>query len=143
MIIDSHFFYGSNAIECLSYMAEKPSGVSKLKHLDNIMEQIWLDTNSRPYNAEDIACDCIRWIENYINPKQDYSHLDLDEVWSSHKIKDHPYGRQKPMLELGLINTFNGMKGHPSDDKILKEANVSVQEYREKVRELENSVSWL
>jgi hypothetical protein len=132
---ESPFFYGKNAIECLNYLAEKPSGVSQLEFLDQIMERISKDTGALAYNAEDIACDSIRWIENYINPKGDYSHLDMDNVWSSHQIIDHPYGRQKPMIELGIINTFNGL-GHPSDDKILKDAGITIEEYKMKVNTL-------
>jgi hypothetical protein len=129
---DSPFFYGKNAIECLNYLAKKPPGMSQIVFLDAVMDRIAKDTNSLPYNAEDIACDSIRWIENYINPKADYSHLCLDTTWSSHTIHDHPYGRQKPMLELGLVKTFNG-NGHPSDDKILKDANMTIKEYKDAI----------
>lgn len=129
---ESHFFYGKNAIECLNYLAVKPSGMSQIKFLDTVMERIAKDTDALPYNAEDIACDSIRWIENYINPKGDYSHLCLDTTWSSHGIVDHPYGRQKPMLELGLVKSFNG-NGHPSDDKILKDANMTIEEYKDAI----------
>lgn len=130
---ESHYFYGKNATECLEYLAIKPRGKNKLEFLDSIMDKIVEDTGALPYNAEDIACDAIRWIENYINPKLDYSHLCMDTVWSSHTIKDHPYGRQKAMLELGLVETFNGA-GHPSDDKILKEANMTVEEYQNAIK---------
>lgn len=127
------FFYGKNAIECLNYMAERPSGVSQDEYLDIIMKKLADDVDGYQYNVEDIACDAIRWVENYINTKAHYSHLDLDKVWSSHDIIDHPYGRQKPMLHLGLVDTFNG-KPHPSDDKILKDANVSIEEYKRIVK---------
>jgi hypothetical protein len=95
------------------------------------MMRIYADTGSVPYNAEDVCCDFIRWIENYIRPGADYDHLDLDSIWSSCRIKDHPYGRQKAMLEHGLIKTFNGMKNHPSDDAIIKSAGMSVQQYKD------------
>lgn len=131
--VSSHFFYGKNAIECLSYLAEKPKGKSQIQFLDDVMERICKDTDMVPYNAEDVACDSIRWIENYINPKSDYSHLCLDTTWSSHTIHDHPYGRQKMMLEHNIVDTFNG-KGHPSDDKILKDAGMTIQEYQNMVR---------
>lgn len=124
----SHFFYGKNAEECLNYLFVKPKGVGQLEFLDGITEQIRTDTGLLPYNSEDVACDFIRWVENYIDPRGHYSHLDLDKVWSSHRIENHPYGRQKKMLELGLVDTFNGMP-HPSDDKILKQANMSIEEY--------------
>lgn len=126
---ESHFFYGKNAIECLNFLAVRPKGTSQTKFLDQVMDQITNDTSSLAYNAEDVACDAIRWIENYINPKGDYSHLCLDSVWSSHTIADHPFGRQQSMLTLGLVDTFNG-SGHPSDDKILKAAGMTIEEYQ-------------
>lgn len=130
---NSHFFYGKNAIECLKYLAERPSGLSEIEFLDKLTDKIYEDTGAVPYNSEDIACDFIRWVENYINPKADYSHLDLDSIWSSHNIIDHPFGRQKPMLELGLIKTFNGY-GHPSDDKILKDNGLTIESYKDMVK---------
>jgi hypothetical protein len=129
MDITSHFFYGSNAQECLSYLAETPNKVGKLQHLDNLMEKIQDDTGMIPYNAEDVACDFIRWVENYANPKADYSHLDLDNTWNSSIILNHPKGRQQAMLTLGLVKSFNGI-GFPSDDKILKDNNISISEYQ-------------
>lgn len=72
----------------------------------------------------------IRWIEGYIRPGADYDHLDLDSVWGSCSIQDHPFGRQKAMLELGLVKTFNGIKNHPSDDTIIKSAGLSVEQYK-------------
>jgi hypothetical protein len=43
--------------------------------LDSVMLKIYEDTGSFPYNAEDVACDSIRWIENYVRPGHDYDHL--------------------------------------------------------------------
>ena len=40
------------------------------------------------------------------------------------------------MLDLGLVETFNGIKNHPSDDAILKEANMSVEDYKLKCKTL-------
>jgi len=97
------------------------------------MNKIYEDTGSLPYNAEDVACDFIRWIENYLRPGKDYSHIDMDTLWNSSSIKDHPYGRQKAMLDLGLLETFNGMTSFPSDDKVLQAAGVSVEEYKKMV----------
>ena len=127
---DSMFYYGSNAIECISYLAVNSSRMKKEHFLDTIMEKIYEDTGAFPYNAEDVACDYIRWIENYVRPGADYDHLDLDQIFSSCKIKDHPYGRQKAMLDCNLVKTFNGIKSHPSDDTILKQVGMSVAEYK-------------
>ena len=128
---DSLFYYGTNARECIGYLAKPTVKMSADAFLDEIMMRIYADTGSVPYNAEDVCCDYIRWIENFIRPGADYDHLNLDEVWSSCRIKDHPYGRQKAMLEHGLIKTFNGMKNHPSDDAIIKSAGMSVQQYKD------------
>ena len=127
---ESPFYYGSNAVECISYLAKATSKMKPIEFLDSVMEKIYADTKSYPYNAEDVCCDYIRWVENYVRPGADYNHLDYDTVWSSCKIKDHPFGRQKAMLDLGLVKTFNTMKSHPSDDTIIKQAGLSVEEYK-------------
>jgi hypothetical protein len=133
VIKDSMFYYGSNAVECISYLAKATQKMKTEQFLDRVMEKIYEDTGSYPYNAEDVACDYIRWIENYVRPGADYNHLCRDTIFSSCKIKDHPYGRQKAMLDLGLIDTFNKLTTHPSDDYILRNAGVSVEDYKKKV----------
>jgi len=133
---ESPFYYGTNAIECIEYLATKSAKMPKEIFLDSVMMKIYEDTGSFPYNAEDVTCDSIRWIENYVRPGGDYDHLDFDHVWNSSTIKDHPYGRQKAMLELGLVPSFNGMNNHPSDDKIIKSLLITEEQYKEKVNEL-------
>lgn len=135
---ESMFYYGTNAVECISYLADPVGGRGKgsEEFLDTVMTKIYEDTGSLPYNAEDVACDFIRWVENYVRPGADYAHLDYDNLWSSSQIHDHPFGRQKHMLELGLIDTFRGMSAHPSDDKVLKDAGVTVEEYKNMVANL-------
>jgi hypothetical protein len=133
----SSFYYGTNAVECLNYLAIKPKmkGMSPTDFLDSITLKIYEDTGAYPYNSEDVACDMIRWVENYCKVGSDYNHLDLDSVWNSSTILDHPYGRQKAMLELGLIKSFNDLKSHPSDDKIIKEAGLNEDLYKQKVKQ--------
>lgn len=133
---DTMFYYGTNAVECISYLAKPLNKMPQEQFLDQVMQKIYEDTGSLPYNAEDVCCDFIRWVENYVRPGSHYDHLDFDQVWSSCKIKDHPFGRQKAMLDLGLIKTFNGMTSHPSDDTILKQVGVSVDEYKKMVRSM-------
>jgi hypothetical protein len=130
---ESMFYYGTNAKECISYLAKPTVKMKKDDFLDEVMEMIYEDTKSYPYNAEDICCDYIRWVENYIKPGADYHHINMDATWNSCKIKDHPYGRQKAMLEHGLVETFNGRPHHPSDDTILKEAGINVEKYKDMV----------
>lgn len=136
---ESMFYYGTNAVECIGYLADPENGKTGKKSeefLDAVMNRIYEDTGSLPYNAEDVACDYIRWIENYLRPGADYNHVDMDAVWNSSSIKDHPYGRQKAMLDLGIVKTFNGMTSHPSDDKILAEAGLTVSKYKEMVKNI-------
>ena len=40
------------------------------------------------------------------------------------------------MLDLNLIPSFNGIKDHPSDDKIIKAVNMTVEQYKEQVKTL-------
>lgn len=135
---ESMFYYGTNAKECISYLANPgDTGLRKgsEEFLDAVMAKIYEDTGSLPYNAEDVACDFIRWTENYVRPGADYAHLDYDNLWSSSKILDHPYGRQKAMLDMGIVKTFNDITAHPSDDKVISEAGLTVEEYKNKVNE--------
>jgi len=127
----SPFYYGTNAVECISYLAKPLNKMKQEEFLDQVMEKIYEDTGAYPYNAEDVCCDFIRWVENYVRPGSDYDHLDFDSVWSSCRIKDHPFGRQEAMLKLGLIDTFNNMTAHPSDDTIIKANNMTVEQYKE------------
>ena len=127
--VDSSFFYGTNAVECISYLAVKPKKMKPLDFLDSVMEQAMQDTGGMPYDLEDVACDTIRWIENYVRPGHDYDHLDRDKVFSSHRLWWHPYGRQKKHLEHKLVSSFNDIGVHPSDDYVLKKAGMTVEEY--------------
>jgi len=94
---ESMFYYGTNAVECIGYLADPIEGGGKKSEafLDAVMTKIYEDTGSLPYNAEDVACDFIRWIENYLRPGADYAHIDMDTLWNSSSITDHPFGRQK------------------------------------------------
>lgn len=128
---ESLFYYGTNAVECISYLTE---GKKKdQKTLDNVMHMIYEDLGSVPYNAEDVCCDFIRWVENYIRPGAHYDSVDRDTVWSSCTIKDHPAGRQKAMLDLGLVESFNTLNYHPSDLKVLDANNLTIPEYKKMV----------
>ena len=125
---ESHFYYGTNAVECISYLIK---GKKKDQNtFDSVMDMVYEDLGSVPYNAEDVCCDFIRWVENYVRPGSHYDHVDRDAVWSSCSIKDHPRGRQKAMLDLGLVESFNTLKYHPSDLKVLEINNLSIGEYQ-------------
>jgi hypothetical protein len=136
VVRESLFYYGTNTRECIKYLVKPNKKYKGDALLDEVMIKIYEDTGSVPYNAEDCCCDFIRYVENYIKPGSDYDDLDFDKIWSSCKIKDHPFGRQKAMLDLGLIKTFNGMKSHPSDDKIIAANGMTVEQYKQKCKEL-------
>lgn len=130
----SMFYYGTNAVNCMSMMGKS----TKLKGqdlLDAIMEQAVKDTGGYPYNLEDVMCDTIRYVENYCRPGDDYGHLDLDNVFNTSSII-HPYGRQKAMLDLGLVKTFNDIKHHPTGDSVIAAVGIKPHEYIEKVKDL-------
>ena len=130
---ESLFYYGSNARECISYLAKPKVKMSNDDFLDEVMVMIKNDLDSLPYNAEDVACDFIRWVENYIRPGAHYDWVCRDTVWSSCVIRDHPRGRQKAMLDLGLVKSFNSLSFHPSDFKVLEANNMSISEYKNRV----------
>jgi hypothetical protein len=135
VVKESMFYYGSNAEQCISYLAEKPRGMGKIEFLDAVMAKAMKDTGGVPYNLEDVCCDFIRWVENYVKPGHDYDHLDRDTLWSSCPIKDHPFGRQRAMLELGMVKTFNDYKDHPTGDRVIQQAGLTIEEYKRKVKE--------
>lgn len=128
---NSLFYYGTNAKECIKYMAKPKSKMKEDDFLDEVTLKASQDVGGNPYDVEDVMCDTIRWIENYARPGADYDHLDRDKIFSSCKIKNHPFGRQKRMLELGLIDSFNSINVHPSDDYILRKNSISVKQYQE------------
>jgi hypothetical protein len=135
VILESPFYYGSNTVECISYLAKPTSRMKKEDFLDAVMMKLYEDTGSLPYNCEDVCCDYTRWVENYLKPGGQYDHVDRDKVWNSSSIDDHPRGRQKMMLELGLIDSFNNLNKHPSDYCILEQNGISVEEYQRRVSE--------
>lgn len=134
---ESMFFYGSNAVECISYLADRPKGQNKQDFLDAVMLQAERDTGGLAYNLEDVACDFIRWVENYVQPTSHYSHVDLDRVWSTSNIKDHPKGRQEAMLRLGLVESFHDYGKHPSDYWVLNQNELSVDQYKGMVKAID------
>lgn len=133
---DSLFYYGTNARECIKYMAKPLNRMKEDQFLDEVVIKACIDTGGNPYDVEDVMCDVIRWIENYARPGADYNHIDRDKIFNSCTIKDHPFGRQKAMLELGLIDSFNKLNGHPSDNYIISKSNITPQEYRNMVCDL-------
>lgn len=135
---DSMFFYGTNATECISYLAKRPKGMNQQDFLDKVMLMAENDTGGMAYNLEDVACDFIRWVENYVQPTKHYSHINLDMIWSTCNIKDHPKGRQEAMLRLGLVESFHDYGKHPSDFWVLDKHGISAEEYKRMV----STINW-
>ena len=72
----SHCYYGKNAISSMSLMYKRgshsPRGRKEWE--EQMMDDLVKATNNKPYNLEDVLCDYIRYIEEYI-PANDYDHL--------------------------------------------------------------------
>jgi len=94
---NSHMYYGKNAKESMDLMAEKIGRYKKALFYDYVMEEAAVATGGAPMDLEDVMCDYIRYVENYIpdNKQKTYAHLDRSKIWNSSSIADHPKGRQK------------------------------------------------
>lgn len=126
----SEFNHGKNAIEALSYMFIKPKGMNRDKFLDEALGIASEAVGGYQYDVEDVCCDSIRWIENYVplGKKGTYEHLCLDSVWNSSRIKTHLKGRQEVMLRYRLIDSFNGRKVF-SDYAMIEASHLSYEEW--------------
>jgi hypothetical protein len=93
----SHMYYGKNAKEAMDLFAEKVGKVSKAEYYDLVMESAKSKTGGHPKDLEDVMCDYIRYVENYVpdNKQKTYSHIDRKKIWNNSLIVDHPKGRQK------------------------------------------------
>ena len=94
---DSHMYYGKNAKESMDMMATKNGRYKKDLFYDYVMEEAQLQTKGYPRDLEDVMCDYIRYVENYIpdSKQKTYGHLDRTKIWNSSLIMNHPKGRQK------------------------------------------------
>lgn len=126
----SLFYYGTNARECIKYLATPVARMNEDDFLDEVTRMACRDVGGVPYNVEDVCCDFIRWIENYVKPGHDYEHVCRDSIWNSSTIHDHPFGRQRAMLQFGLVKSFNEIGVHPSDDYVLSRNNMTAADYQ-------------
>lgn len=97
---ESHMYYGKNAKEAMDLFATKVGKGTKDQFYDAVMKKAMQSTGGVPRDLEDVMCDYIRYIENYIpsNREGTYDHLDRDAVWNNSAIVGHPKGRQKLVL---------------------------------------------
>jgi hypothetical protein len=84
----------------MDLFAEKIGRISRADYYDLMMEEAQRYTGGHPKDLEDVMCDYIRYVENYIpdNREKTYGHLDRTKIWNASLITDHPKGRQKWML---------------------------------------------
>ena len=103
---NSHMYYGKNAKEAMDLMATKVGKGTKDQFYDAVMQKAMNSTGGAPRDLEDVMCDYIRYIENYVpdNREGTYKHLDLTKVWNNSAIKNHPKGRQKTSSEASNLS---------------------------------------
>lgn len=102
----SHMYYGKNAKEAMDLFAIKPKGMKKDEYYDRVMEIACDVKKAAPRDMEDVMCDYIRYVENYIpsNREGTYNHLDRTTVWNNSNILNHPKGRQKHSSEASNLS---------------------------------------
>jgi hypothetical protein len=110
--------------------------------LDAVMEKACKDTGSVPYDCEDVCCDYIRYVENYLRPGDAYSHVDRDKIFNSSKLI-HPFGRQLHKLKLGLIETFNIPRETFAGDYVIKKAGLTPAQYVKMVKAHPDYKDWI
>jgi hypothetical protein len=142
VIRDSMFFYGTNAEQCISYLARPLKKMKTEEFLDSVMEMACRDTGEVPYNIEDCCCDYIRYCTNYVRMGEAYNNLNRDVIFNSSKII-HPYGRQKAMLDLGLIDTFNDSSQNFYYDEVIKKNGLTPQAYIKLVQSHPDYKDWI
>lgn len=138
----SMFFYGSNAEQCISYLARPAEKMKTEEFLDSVMVKACADTGEVPYNLEDVACDYIRYATNYVRMGEAYDYIDRDRIFNSSKLI-HPYGRQRAMLDLGLVKTFNDPACNFYYDEVLVANKLTPVEYIKLVRAHKNYSDWV
>lgn len=136
--LDSYFPAGTKAYACLQWQFKQIRKCSKDAFVEEAIDWLADKTGLLPYDVEDCgACDVMRYLENYVAHSRgnDYDHIDRDAVFSNPKvIKYHPHGRQKAMLDLGLVFTFNDYKVKARGDAVLKANHLSIKQYKKLVK---------
>ena len=121
------------AFDIIIDFSDNPNKKTREHLYDELLMKIGaeLSFNASSVSIEDSVCVFVHWIENHIDITRHghYKHLDLDKVFSNHTVIDYPRGRQKPMLELGVIDTFNGA-GVVTGLKVLDRAGMTEDEYK-------------
>lgn len=83
----SHCYYGANCVKAfeLMFVKEKSDPKNKALYQEVCMTEICKAVNGRPYDVEDVACDFIRYLVEYV-PKG-YNHLTLEQRKNNSTLK--------------------------------------------------------
>ncbi len=88
----SDCYHGKNAEETMKICFEKPRGM-KLQDFYDLGTRIIAEcTGTWPMDVEDVFCDFVRWIENYV-PKKGFNHVIENHIYNSSSLH-WPNGRQ-------------------------------------------------
>ena len=73
----SEIYYGSNATKCAHILFHKPSRTKPLDFLHQVSMRVMNDTGGYPKDTEDVFCDFVRYLNNYIPDSKlgTYKHL--------------------------------------------------------------------
>ncbi len=84
---ESHCYYGANCVKAFELMFEKEKSdpKNKAEYQELCMTTICEMVKGRPYDVEDIACDYIRYVKEYI-PKG-YEHLTPEQRLNNSTLK--------------------------------------------------------
>jgi hypothetical protein len=99
---DSDVYLGKNSIEALElifghrFKSQKLHDVA-IRHLIKATGSV-----NTPYDMEDVVCDYIRYVENYL-PKKGYEEH-KESLLNNSLVKDHPKGRQFSDILGSIVN---------------------------------------
>ncbi len=98
----SHCYYGSNCIKAFELMFTKEKGDPKKNdYYEKCMAEVCKTVQGRPYDVEDVCCDYIRYIKEYV-PKG-YDHLPPEKTKNNSSLKvngDYPTLIKSRILEV-------------------------------------------
>lgn len=82
----SHCYYGANCIKSFELIFDRESGdPRKNDYYEKCMAELCQAVGGRPYDVEDVCCDYIRYIKEYV-PKG-YGHLSTEETKNNSTLK--------------------------------------------------------
>lgn len=90
---NSDCYHGKNAQEAIKLIFKPMARMKSQDFFDRATRAMCNTCGTRPMDMEDVFCDYVRWLENYIQ-KRGYEHVDRTKVFHHCYIK-HPAGRQR------------------------------------------------